>query len=611
MNQEELKTLIRQYAVEPLLDWEENYLDYHGARFLDTLTLLGAGPGQRLLDVGAFPGHLTVAAHSLGYQVEGLTGRAESGPSLQVVAGRLGRHGIPLVLADVEAEPFPYPDQSFNVVLATEIIEHLHFNPYRLLRESFRVLKPGGRILITTPNISRLQNVLRLLRGENIHPPIYGRFYETYSSILSGRHLREFTSFDLAYLLEGQNKEMYRFAEAKTTYSKCLEPTFARPRLARSVDRLWPRFRSTLMVEARRSREITLIHPEEVEPVAGFYPVEEQGPDMNGIARVLTTPFRWTEGRARLRLPAGAAPYQIFSLHVVSMIPESLPPVEWTVKVKDRTITTFSLLPDRMFTTVRFILADDLAEEGRFQLDLSGPTWKPIDHPRAHDYEFTVDDPRNLGLAVGWDGFLREDCPDREALQKAVRRETRILEQYERFDQDVHWRRKHHGFDDRWSHLQTLYLLQADFKPFLRMGPEDWRQLGPGWYFLENWVEGPVRWIGRRAMAYLGARRGQERLRLRVYTGDPRLGERTSGTLKVAFSSDRFSFAPFAETPFDLPVGLWTDLQVAFPQKVAAPGVLRLILETDQSRTPAAFLPGSTDTRELCLGVRGLALEQG
>jgi SAM-dependent methyltransferase len=610
LHKEELKTLIRQYAAGPLPEWEENYLNYHAARFLDTLTLLGPGSGQRLLDVGAFPGHLTVAAHYLGYQVDGLTGRAESGPSLQMAADRLGRFDIPLVLADVESEPFPYPDTTFDVVLATEIIEHLHFNPYRLLRESFRVLKPGGRILITTPNISSLQNIMRLIRGRNIHPHIYGRFYETFSSILSGRHLREFTSYDLAYLLEGQNKEMYRFEEVQVHYSKCLDPIFSQPHLAAWFDRFWPRFRSTLMVEAGRPREMTLIHPEETRPVAGFYPVEEQGADMDGIARVLTTPFRWTQGTAQMQLPASDAPYQIFFLNVVRMIPESLPPAEWTVTIKDRAITSFSLLPDRTFTTVRILLTPDLAEAGRFPLSLSGPTWKPIDHPQANDYEFSTHDDRNLGIAVGWDGFLREDCPDRSALEKAAQRESRLLEKYEPFDEDVHWRKKHHGFDDRWSHLQMLYLLQADFKPLVRMGQGDWRQLGPGWYFLEKWERSPVRWISRRAVAYLGARPGQNRLRLRVYTGDPRLGERTSGSLELAFSPDRSSFLPFCEIPFDQQAGLWTDLRVGFPQRISSPGIMRLIVKTDQSRSAARLLPGSTDTRELCMGVKGMTLEQ-
>ena len=88
----------------------------------------------------------------------------------------------------------------------------------------------------------------------------------------------------------------------------------------------------------------------------------------------------------------------------------------------------------------------------------------------ANDYEFSTADSRNLGVIIGWDGFLREDCDDQEALLRAARREIQSLEKYEFFDPQIHWRRKHHGYDDRWSHLQTLYLNQADFKPVLRMG---------------------------------------------------------------------------------------------------------------------------------------------
>jgi hypothetical protein len=185
------------------------------------------------------------------------------------------------------------------------------------------------------------------------------------------------------------------------------------------------------------------------------------------------------------------------------------------------------------------------------------------------------------------------------------------LEQYEPFDEDVHWRKKHHGFDDRWSHLQRLYLLQADFKPVLRMGNEDWRQLGPGWYFLENWAEGPARWTSRRAVAYLGAQKGHKRLRIRVFSGEPRLGARISGSFELAFSPDHIAFRPLTEAPFDLPAEIWTDLNFEFPQEISSPGVIRLILKTDQSRSPACLFPGSTDTRELGLGVRGMALEYG
>ena len=254
MDANELKTIVRGYAGESLLPWEEHYLDYHAARYLDTLKILGPGRGEHLLDVGAFPGHLTVAAHHLGFKVDGLTGRAESTPSLQMIVDRLDRQGISMALADVESEPFPFPDESFDVVLASEIIEHLHYNPYRLLRESFRVLKPGGRILITTPNINRLENLIRMIRGRTIHSEISGRFYESFSSILSARHIREYSASDLAYMLEGQNKEMYRFEKVQVHYSKCLDPVFLPTSSGKVIDRFWPRFRSTLMVEAVRPK---------------------------------------------------------------------------------------------------------------------------------------------------------------------------------------------------------------------------------------------------------------------------------------------------------------------------------------------------------------------
>ena len=135
MDVKSLKEVLRQFASEPFPPWEEHYLEYHGARYLDTLAVLGPGKGLRLLDVGAFPGHLSLLAHSQGFQVEGLTGRAESTGSLEMIIDRLSRHKIPTLMADVENEAFPFPDVSFDVILASEIIEHLHFNPFHLLRD--------------------------------------------------------------------------------------------------------------------------------------------------------------------------------------------------------------------------------------------------------------------------------------------------------------------------------------------------------------------------------------------------------------------------------------------------------------------------------------------
>lgn len=46
----------------------------------------------------------------------------------------------------------PFEENSFDVVLCQEVIEHIE-NPWRLFRQVYRVLKPGGLMMVTTPNI--------------------------------------------------------------------------------------------------------------------------------------------------------------------------------------------------------------------------------------------------------------------------------------------------------------------------------------------------------------------------------------------------------------------------------------------------------------------------
>jgi SAM-dependent methyltransferase len=601
LEKEDLINRIKGYAKQPLPGWEEHYLEIHAARYLDTLAFLGKGHGRRLLDVGAFPGHLSLGALDLGYEVYALTGRNESTTCLNQIEERFSRNNISLAMADVESEPFPYVDEFFDVVLASEIIEHLHFNPYRLLRESFRVLKPGGHIILSTPNLSRLDNLIRLWEGRSVHSEIKGRFDESFSSILSARHIREYTAHELSYMLEWQNKEMYRFSEVKVFYSSCLDPVYSWNRLARFIRRFWPRFRSTLLIRATRPKDIKLIHPEDVDVSNSFYSVEEQGTNQLGIAKMLTTHFRWSKGKAEIWLPASDAPFQVLYLNLVYLVPWSLNPAHWDVMVNSEFMGQICLAPDRMFTQFRIVLPYEMSREGYFPLIISGNIWRPRDHRGIDDYELSFNDERGLGLVVGWDGFLREDCDSYEALLSLSCRESRLMEQYESTEA-LNWGK----YDDHWSHFKNLYLLQAELKPTLPIGKEDWRQLGSGWYSIEKWVEGSVRWTGRRAEAYLLAKRGASHLRMRVFSGYSTLGNRVSGKIEVSYSPDRLSFFPLTERSFDLPAGIWTDLIVDFPQKTTSQGVFRIILQMDQSRSPAKMIPGSSDTRELGLAVFGI-----
>lgn len=95
---------------------------------------------------------------------------------------------------NVEEDRFPFEEARFDLVLFCEMIEHLQNNPAFTLNEIWRVLKPGGVMVLTTPNINKIQNVQRLLLGINIYDG-----YSPYGPY--GRHNREYSTDDIKSLL--------------------------------------------------------------------------------------------------------------------------------------------------------------------------------------------------------------------------------------------------------------------------------------------------------------------------------------------------------------------------------------------------------------------------
>jgi len=99
-------------------------------------------PGARLLDIGCGNGDQLEFLQELGWQVEGL----DPDPvAVAIVAAR----GMTVHTGSLENQCFP--DQQFDAIVSSHVIEHVH-DPVSLLRECGRILRPGGRLVIITPN---------------------------------------------------------------------------------------------------------------------------------------------------------------------------------------------------------------------------------------------------------------------------------------------------------------------------------------------------------------------------------------------------------------------------------------------------------------------------
>jgi SAM-dependent methyltransferase len=103
---------------------------------------------------------------------------------------------------DAERDRFPYEDEYFSTVICGELIEHLFADPMHLMAEVNRILKPGGHLVLTTPNVAALRGISAILQG--YHPGFFHAYIKPAagSGEVDARHNREYTPREIHKLLE-------------------------------------------------------------------------------------------------------------------------------------------------------------------------------------------------------------------------------------------------------------------------------------------------------------------------------------------------------------------------------------------------------------------------
>ena len=191
---------VRSWAPEK----DRDYIETHLTRFEKTFAIIPSGSEHdRILEMGSYLQITPALKTRLGYgEVRGCYFGPAGKIDQKVVTSSTGEHfACALELFDAERDPFPYQEGYFSTVLCCELIEHLTADPMHMLAEINRILKPGGHLVITTPNLSSLRAIAAILEG--YHPGLFPAYIRPRAEgeEPEARHNREYTPREVARLL--------------------------------------------------------------------------------------------------------------------------------------------------------------------------------------------------------------------------------------------------------------------------------------------------------------------------------------------------------------------------------------------------------------------------
>jgi len=174
----------------------------HARLEIEPLLNLPKGEPCRALEIGCSGGHTLEWLKWSGYcsWVAGVEPYAQQHPSNTSI-DRFERLDIESRLPDI-------PPASLDLILCLDVLEHLN-NPWETMRQLASLLKPGGRWIISVPNIRNYRILLDLA--------FWGRFHYTDAGILDRTHLRFFTRSSLIQMVESSGASIDTIVGADTS----------------------------------------------------------------------------------------------------------------------------------------------------------------------------------------------------------------------------------------------------------------------------------------------------------------------------------------------------------------------------------------------------------
>lgn len=204
----------QKYAQRGAYHWKQiqpalrTYNAFVAARYQFVMEKAAIQPGNRVLDLGCGDGTLTFTIHQHGGESWGVDVTPEA---LTYAKSEFVSRNISPRFVCASAYQVPFPDSSFDVVISSDVIEHVQ-QPELLLQEAYRLLKPGGRAVISTP-IRVTETPLDKMHVQEFFPTEYIDLVRRH---FDSAELHQSHPLDLKILYERRfpafrNKRLYKF----------------------------------------------------------------------------------------------------------------------------------------------------------------------------------------------------------------------------------------------------------------------------------------------------------------------------------------------------------------------------------------------------------------
>ncbi|GGZ19777.1 hypothetical protein GCM10007049_10400 [Echinicola pacifica] len=184
---------------------EVEYFNYHEKRFnrvVDFIARHYAGRKLRILDIGSHYLHTACLMRKMGHEVDGMDVPVFWG--MPTVAARADTYGIGRIIeADLAiAEALQVEEGHYDVVLFTEIMEHITFNPVAFWKKVHHATSDGGRIYISTPNSLSLPGLVRSTKNILTFKGVGTSVTEIMAKGTYGHHWKEYSSREIKTYFE-------------------------------------------------------------------------------------------------------------------------------------------------------------------------------------------------------------------------------------------------------------------------------------------------------------------------------------------------------------------------------------------------------------------------